>query len=94
MVASSPFAGPSRLRRSLARSRETHFTRSNRRACSQANQGWENGAFWIFRGFVLDLGGMGVNYLFHFILSKIEVHTFAILEISKARAPKVSRVAL
>ena len=36
MVASSPFPGPSRLRRSLARSRETHFTRPNRRACSQA----------------------------------------------------------
>ena len=36
MVASSPFAGPSRLRRSLARSRETRFTRPNRRACSQA----------------------------------------------------------
>ena len=28
--------GPSRLRRSLARSRETRFTRPNRRACSQA----------------------------------------------------------
>ena len=36
MVAISPFPGPSRLRRSLARSRETHFTRPNRRACSQA----------------------------------------------------------
>ena len=36
MVASSPFPGPSRLRRSLARSRETHFTRPNRRAGSQA----------------------------------------------------------
>ena len=28
--------GPSRLRRSLARSRETRFARPNRRACSQA----------------------------------------------------------
>ena len=28
--------GPSRLRRSLARSRETRFTRPNKRACSQA----------------------------------------------------------
>ena len=28
---------PTRLRRSLARSRETRFTRPNRRACSQAN---------------------------------------------------------
>ena len=36
MVASSPFLCPSRLRRSLARSRETCFTRPNRRACSQA----------------------------------------------------------
>ena len=36
MVASSPFLCPSRLRRSLARSRETRFTRPNRRACSQA----------------------------------------------------------
>ena len=32
-----PFLCPSRLRRSLARSRETRFTRPNRRACSQAN---------------------------------------------------------
>ena len=31
-----PFLCPSRLRRSLARSRETRFTRPNRRACSQA----------------------------------------------------------
>ena len=36
MVASSPFAGPSRLRRSLARSRAVRFARPNRRACSQA----------------------------------------------------------
>ena len=34
IVASSPFLCPSRLRRSLARSRETRFTRPNRRACS------------------------------------------------------------
>ena len=32
----APFLCPSRLRRSLARSRETSFTRPNRRACSQA----------------------------------------------------------
>ena len=37
MVASSPFAGPSRLRRSLARSRAARFARPNRRACPQAN---------------------------------------------------------
>ena len=37
IVASSPFLCPSRLRRSLARSRETRFARPNRRACSQAN---------------------------------------------------------
>ena len=36
IVASSPFLCPSRLRRSLARSRETRFSRPNRRACSQA----------------------------------------------------------
>ena len=36
IVASSPFPCPSRLRRSLARSRETPLTRPNRRACSQA----------------------------------------------------------
>ena len=36
IVVSSPFLGPSRLHRSLARSRETRFTRLNRRACSQA----------------------------------------------------------
>ena len=34
------------------------------------------------------------GFLFHFLLSKIEVQTFAILEISKARAPKVSKVSL
>ena len=37
IVASSPFLCPSRLRRSLARSRETRFTRPNRRASSQAS---------------------------------------------------------
>ena len=36
MVASSPFAGPSRFRRSLARSLAARFARPNRRACSQA----------------------------------------------------------
>ena len=36
IVASSPFPCPSRLRRSLARSRETLFIRPKRRACSQA----------------------------------------------------------
>ena len=36
IVASSPFLCSSRLRRSLARSRETHFASPNRRACSQA----------------------------------------------------------
>ena len=38
IVASSPFPCPPQLRRSLARSRETRFTRDrpNRRACSQA----------------------------------------------------------
>ena len=38
IVASCPFLGPSRLRRSLARSRETRFTLPNRRACPQAIQ--------------------------------------------------------
>ena len=36
MVARCPFLYPSRLRRSLAHSRETPLTRPNRRACSQA----------------------------------------------------------
>ena len=36
IVARCPFLCPSRLRRSLARSRETRFTLQNRRACSQA----------------------------------------------------------
>ena len=36
IVASSHFLCPSRLRRSLARSRESRFARPNRRACSQA----------------------------------------------------------
>ena len=36
MAEEKPFSCPSRLRRSLARSRETCFTRPNRRACSQA----------------------------------------------------------
>ena len=39
IVASSPFLCPSRLRRSLARSRETRFARPNTRACSQATIG-------------------------------------------------------
>ena len=37
----APFLCPSRLRRSLARSRETRFTRPNRRACSQASANME-----------------------------------------------------
>ena len=37
---------------------------------SPKNQGWENGTFWLLRGFIrLDLGGWVL--LFHFILSKI-----------------------
>ena len=40
------------------------------------NQGWENGAFWLLLGFILDLvGGVGGGLLFHFILSKIVVLT-------------------
>ena len=43
---------------------------------SPPNQGWENDAFWLLRGFILDLGGGGGGggdggLLFHFILSKI-----------------------
>ena len=37
------------------------------------NQGWENGAFWFLRGFILDLGRGEGGLLFHFILSKIVV---------------------
>ena len=44
MVASSPFLCPSRLRRSLARSRETRLTRPNRRACSQARSAYLEGS--------------------------------------------------
>ena len=47
MVASSPFAGPSRLRRSLARSRAASFARPNRRACSQARLRFNNHRSWI-----------------------------------------------
>ena len=36
------------------------------------NQGWENGAFWLLRGFILG-GGGGGGLLFYFILSKIVV---------------------
>ena len=32
------------------------------------NEGWENGAFWLLRGFILDLIW---GLVFHFILSKI-----------------------
>ena len=37
--------------------------------------GWENGAFWLLRGFILDLGRGGGDggLLFQFILSKIVV---------------------
>ena len=36
--------------------------------------GWENGAFWLLRGLILDLGGGGDGgLLFQFILSKIVV---------------------
>ena len=57
MVASSPFLGPSRLPRSLARSRGAHFARPNRRACSQAikfhtrkNNNSVGFALWPFGG--------------------------------------------
>ena len=46
MVASSPFLGPSRLRRSIARSRETRFIRPKRRAYSQANYSSTRRAVW------------------------------------------------
>ena len=29
------------------------------------NQGWENGAFWLLRSFILDLGGWGFAVPFH-----------------------------
>ena len=35
------------------------------------NRGWESGAFYPARGFILDLGDGGL--LFHFILSEIAV---------------------
>ena len=42
---------------------------------SPRNQGWENGALWLLRGFILDLGGGGVGkgLLLHLILSKTVV---------------------
>ena len=41
--------------------------------CSPPNkfQGWENGAFWVLRGFIL---GVEWALLFHSILSKIVVN--------------------
>ena len=49
-VASSPFLfpGPSRLRRSLARSRAARFARPNRRACSQATQKLVRATFVLY----------------------------------------------
>ena len=41
------------------------------------NQGWENGAFWLLRGFILDFGGDG-GLLFHFTLSKIVLRLYLI----------------
>ena len=41
------------------------------------NQGWENGAFWLSRGFILDFGGDG-GLLFHFTLSKIVLRLYLI----------------
>ena len=40
---------------------------------SPRNQGWENGALWLLRGFILDLGEVGRGLLLHFILSKTVV---------------------
>ena len=63
-VASSPFLCPSRLRRSLARSRETRFTRPNRRACSQARYFWYHRniiSMFCFRSL-----GRSVNHSWHF----------------------------
>ena len=31
------------------------------------NNGWENGAFWLSRGFILDLGGWGFAVLFYYV---------------------------
>ena len=43
---------------------------------SPPNQGWENGAFWLLRGFILDLGGWG--FAVPFYLSKIIASTLAL----------------
>ena len=40
---------------------------------SPRNQGWENGALRLLRGFILDLGGVGKVLLLHLILSKTVV---------------------
>ena len=39
------------------------------------NEGWENGAFWLLRAFILEslIGGGDGGLLFHFILSKIAI---------------------
>ena len=34
---------------------------------SPPNQGWENGAFWLLRDFILDLGGWGFAVPFYFV---------------------------
>ena len=31
------------------------------------NQRWEKGAFWLSRGFILDLGGWGFTVLFYYV---------------------------
>ena len=59
---------------------------------SPPNQGRENGAFWLLRGFILALGGDG-GLLFHFILSKIVgPHRVTLAFPSKQQTIVVTRV--
>ena len=59
-AARSPFLCPSRLRRSLARSRETRLTRPNRRACSQATS-WPERLVLQASGFQWTIGKLSLD---------------------------------
>ena len=39
-------------------------------APSPENQGWKNSAFWLLRGFILDLGGWGFAIPFYSVQDK------------------------
>ena len=75
VVASSPsFSFPASPQSWPQRASESFNLGQNRwKICTPTlptNQGWENGAFWLLRGFILEFGG-DWGLLFHVILSKI-----------------------